>query len=235
MADDAVQQRTGEDLERAGLIVHSYDSLFAIRKRIRKISDIVIPIKGGLGTNQLGVGVVTFIVMVVIYGLVLVPAMSLMGIEPHILVAIAVLLGPPILVGQRIAKPMPHGKSIPSSVTSFLRRYLDDPIHRRGNPITTPKQPADMAVLHYHREWQMFPDFAMYAPGELDVTDDDTESRFVGERVNLQDWYDEMALTHHDEMLTERTTRSEVAAQEIGGRRDRASRVILPTTPEDED
>ena len=38
----------GDDLMAQGLIGMSYDSVFAIRKRVRKFGDFTIPLRGGL-------------------------------------------------------------------------------------------------------------------------------------------------------------------------------------------
>lgn len=229
MADEAPKARTPEELERAGLIAHSYDAFFSVRKRVRNINDITIPVRGGLSTNQIGVGVLVFFIQIVTYGLLLLPAMTLLGISPHPVVLLVWILGPAILVGQRIAKPMPHSKSIATTFTSKARRLLDDPIHRRGNPIPSPKQPYDMKVLHYQREWVMFDEYAQLIPGEADVTDPFTESGFARtEPVDLQTWYDDMAIAHRESMDQDRTSKDEVATKKVGSRRDRAAQVITP-------
>lgn len=228
--DDTVAQRSAEDLERLGLVAHSYDSLFAIRKVIRKINDIPIPFRGGLGTNQIGVAFLVFIAQIMLYGLVVLPLMSLLRIAPHPGFMLIWLLAPPILVGQRIAKPMAYGKSIGSTFTSFLRRHLDDPVHRRGIPVKNPAQPDGMPVLHYQREWEMFADYAELAPGEADVTDDITEARFASQAgtVDLQRWYDDQAINHHRELVTARNTRTDEASKQVRDRRGRAARVNRP-------
>ena len=68
-----------EDLEALGLIGHSYDSLFSIRKRIRKINDLVIPFRQGLTTAQIGTGFGVFVLQIISFGMIVVPFIGLFG------------------------------------------------------------------------------------------------------------------------------------------------------------
>jgi hypothetical protein len=226
-----------EDLEAQGLIANSYDALFSVRKRIRMINDLALPTRQGLATNQIGVGILAFILAVVTYGLVLVPILGLLGIARDPRLMIAWLFIPPVLAAQRIAKPMAYGKSIGGSFTSFLRFHLDDPIHRRGIPIPTPRQPDDRAVLHYQREWVPAAEVTPLMRGEGDFTDVATERRFAmatasvsgGQPLELQEWYDARARAHLDKESEERRVAAAKDEQTVQFRRGSSAKVLVPT------
>ena len=231
----------GEDLEALKLIGHSYDSLFSIRKRIRKINDLTIPLRQGLTTSQIGTGLVVFVVQIILFGMFIRPLFDLFGASvPWQLLALW-LLGPPVLAAQNIIKPMPYGKSIPGTVQSLLRAWLDDPIHRRGLPIATPKQPYETKVAHYQREWVPFEEYVADEEGEAPITDRATEERISfcnrslgDEEIDFQKWWDDKAeehlnLEHEANMVIEQDSEDN-----IGARRGTAASVIIPNTPPDE-
>lgn len=193
----ATSAKDAEDAEALGLVAHSYDSLFSIRKRMRKINDITIPLRRGLGTDQVGAAILTFIACVITFGIIVRPLVTLIGYEPGWRFILAWLIIPPLLVGQRIAKPMGYGKSIGGTVTSWMRYHLDDRIHRRGLPIKTPPLPPDEKRIHYQREWVIFDDYTNTVSGETDLSDPDTDRRFTNpEPLNLPQWMDDNARTN---------------------------------------
>lgn len=188
------------DLEAEGLYGTSYDSFFAIEKRVRKVQDLHIPTRAGLSTNQIAtffiVLVFSFLFQVFIFG----QLMSLLGIPGHWLLFTLVVFGPPLLSAWRVTKPMPSGKTIPGTVRSIVMYYLDDPVHRRGSPIKESKRPHDEFVQHYIRDWTVNQEFAAEIPGEGDWTDDETELLFsrASGTVNLQTWLDRKAIEHFE-------------------------------------
>lgn len=224
-----------EDLEAMGLIGHSYDSLFSVRKRIRKINDLTIPFRQGLTTSQLGTGAGVFVLQIITFGMIVVPLIGLFGERPPWQLTIIWLFGPPVLAAQNIVKPMPYGKSIPGTVQSVVRYYLDDPIHRRGLPIATPKQPYDQNVVHYQREWVGFEEYVGDEPWEAPISDQSTEKRFSfcnntfgDEEIDFQKWWDDKATKHLEAELEAKNIKQEHSESEIGARRGRATSVIEP-------
>lgn len=224
-----------EDLEAMGLIGHSYDSLFSIRKRIRKINDLVIPFRQGVTASQIGTGLGVFVFQVITFGMLVVPLFGLFGVRPPWQLTILWIFGPPIFAAQNIVKPMPFGKSIPGTIQSFLRYFLDDPIHRRGLPIPTPKQPYDETVVHYQREWVGFEEFVGHEPWEAPISDRATEERIsfcnrsLGEEeIDFQKWWDDKAIQHLEEEQDTKDVKQEDSDAEIGARRGRAATVLTP-------
>lgn len=227
--------RQEEDLEALGLIGHSYDTLFSIRKRIRKINDLVIPFRQGLTTSQIGTGLGVFILQVITFGMLIVPFLGLFGAQSPWQFTVLWLLGPPILAAQNIVKPMPYGKSIPGTVQSLMRYLLDDPIHRRGLPIATPRQPYDQTLAHYQREWVAFEQFVADEPWEVPISDRVTEERFSfcnrslgDEEIDFQQWWDGKAVAHLEAERDAKNTRQEDSDAEVGARRGRATTVLMP-------
>lgn len=224
-----------EDLDALGLIGHSYDSLFSIRKRIRKINDLVIPFRQGLTTSQLGTGVGVFVLQIITFGMFVVPLLGLFGASAPWQLTVIWLFGPPVLAAQNIVKPMPYGKSIPGTVQSIIRYYLDDPVHRRGLPIATPKQPYGTTLVHYQREWVGFEEFVGEEPWEEPISDRSTEERisfcnraFTQEEIDFQKWWDDKAIKHLEIEREAKDVRRDDTDEEIGARRGRATTVLEP-------
>jgi fluoride ion exporter CrcB/FEX len=216
-----------QDLESQGLIAHSYDSLFSIRKIIRKINDIQIPVKHGLATNQIGAFILGFVVSVILYGLIVVPLLNLLGVDRNAWITIGCLFGPPFLLAQRIAKPMAYGKTIGGTTSSWLRYLLDDRVHRRGLPIPTPRQPVDIPVQHYQRSWVLFQEFAQDHSAEQDWSDEVTEERLAGSVVPLQSWLDTRAKLHLEAEQSTARKRESDADLKANFKRGRAASVVM--------
>lgn len=188
------------DLEAEGLYGLSYDSFFAIDKRVRKIRDLHIPGRSGLSVPS----IITFFIVlffsllfqVFVFG----QLMSLFGIPGHWMLFTLVVLGPPVLCSWRVTKPMPHGKTIPGTVQSHLTYWMDDEVHRRGLPVKSPWQPSNEYVQHYQRDWTVNQEFAAEVPGEGDWTDPGTEGLFARTKgeVDLQEWMDGKAIAHYE-------------------------------------
>lgn len=217
-----------EDLEAKGLIAHSYDALFSIRKRIRKINDLAIPVRRGLGTDQIGVFVLLFVVCVILYGLVLAPAMTLLGIQKTPWFLFLWLIGPPALAAQQITKPLKYGKSIAGTINSKMRFYLDDRIHRRGLPVPPHDAPVNIPVAHYERSWVAGEDLAAVKPGEVDWTDHITENRMAGAPVNLETWMDTRQAENRAAEIVAATARRATVDRTVHYRRGSSATVLLP-------
>lgn len=221
----------GEDLESLGLICHSYNSLFTIRKRLRKINDITIPVKRGLATNQIGVFIAAFFASAIVFGLLIAPLMRVMHLpRPWWLILLA-LFGPPVLAAQQVAKPMAYGKSIAGSFRSLMRFHLDDRVHRRGLPVPTNRRPAGTRVAHWQREWQMVAPLAELRPELAPVSDPLTETRLAapsGIAVDLQTWLDAQSKQN---LKVEADARSASQSDEdlrIHHKRGAAAKVYVP-------
>lgn len=225
----ASEQKEEEDLEALGLVAHSYDALFSIRKRIRKINDLEIPLRGGVSTQQIGVVIVTFIVALMLFGFVISPIIRLLHIDLHPLITFGFIFGLPILAAQRAGTPMPYQKSINGSLASAMRYYLDDPIHRRGVPIKTPRRSDEVQTLHFARTWVMADNFAPYVPGEADLSDPVTESRLrENPAEDLQGWYDARARQHLNEERESNAARKTDDAAAVHHLRGDAASVYIP-------
>lgn len=199
------------DLEAEGLVAYSYDDFFKIDKRIRKVQDIYLPTRTGISVPQIAtfflVLMLSFITQVLVVG----PLFGVLGVREHILVFLAVVFGPPILCAWRVTRAMPHGKTIPGTVQSMARYFLDDELHRRGRPVRAPRQPREGFVQHYQRDWTVAQEYAAEIVGEEDWTDPVTEARFAtGPAVNLQSWMDEKAIEHH---ATDQETKRQAKAK----------------------
>lgn len=210
------------DLEEEGLYGSSYDSFFAIDKRVRKIQDLYIPTRSGLPVNQ----IITFFVVLVfalfLQVFIVGQFFSLVGWNEPAIVFWGILLGIPILASWRVSKPFPSAKSIPGTLRSAVTYLLDDPVHRRGRPIKTNRRPLDEFVQHYQRDWTVSQEFAAEIPGEGDWTDDETENLFnrsASERVNLQQWMDSKAIDHFEAEVAarSRTTSKEITVHDRRG------------------
>jgi len=205
----------GEDLERKGLVGHSYDSFFAIDKRIRKFGDFYVPLRQGLRTSQIAVFIVSCLVTIILQALLISPLLSLIGIKVGVWAFLTIIIGVPALISCRSVKPMPYHKSIAGTLRSLIRTLLDSPVHRRGVPIKTPKRPVDQFVQHYLREWAVASDYTAELGAEAEWTDPRTEqllARSTG-HVDLQTWMDDQALAHaaeQDRQKQHRTTQSHV-------------------------
>lgn len=198
------------DLEAEGLYGMSYDSFFAIDKRVRKIQDLHIPTRAGLTVPQIMTFFFVLVISFLLYVLVIGQILSLLGISLGWMGLLVFVLGPPILCSWRVTKPMPHGKSIPGTVQSYVKYYMDDEVHRRGRPVPLPKQPDDQFVQHYMRDWTVNREFAAEFPGEGDWTDPHTEALFARGTgaVDLQSWMDAKALANFEAENAKKETRT---------------------------
>lgn len=149
MADSS---KNPNDLSNAALQAHSYTGVFKIERRIRKVNDFAVPMRGGLVPAQVGTFVAVLLVSTILWFALLNPLLHLIfGDQSTLPIAITAILGPAILAGHRIGKPMPHGKTIRGWLRSRIRRYLDDEWHRGGLPIK--ERPHHDTELHLHRHW----------------------------------------------------------------------------------
>lgn len=224
-----------EDYEALGLIAHSYDALFAIRKKIRKIQDITIPLRNGITNAQIGTAMGVFLIQCITLGLFINPLFAIFGATPHWFFIVLWIIGAPILAAQKIVKQMPAGKTIPGTLKSISRYFLDDPIHRRGMPIDTPAQPYDLSVPHFQREWTPFEEQVQNEPWEADITDTFTEGRMQKARsffadqpeTDFQQWWDGKAEEHLKQEYEALNVRKEEDQHEIGARRGPLATVIV--------
>jgi hypothetical protein len=208
-----------EDLEGRGLIAHSYSSFFKIRKRMRKIQDISLPFRRGLGVEQFLTFLLVLVVMLVIYGTLLLPLMSFAGWNFNWQFYLVYFLAPAFLAASRAGKPMKSGKTIPGTVRSWLHKLLDDPVHRRGVPMR--RRPVDGRRLHYARVWQAHPQLAPYLPPGA------TDPAQPVDGVDLDEWLGETLAEYRraDEQQKPQTDAEGEWRRRVRGTTDR---VVLP-------
>ena len=222
MAEDA-----DIDLEAEGLYGMSYDSFFAIDKRVRKIQDMPVPTRAGLTVPQIGTFFIVLFISFFLYVFGLGQLLSLLGISLGWMGLVFFVFGPPILCSWRVTRPMPHGKSIPGTVQSYFRYYLDDEVHRRGRPVPPEKRPLDEPVQHYLRYCVVAEEFAAEVPVEGDWTDPHTEMLFARavDSPDLQSWMDAKAVAHFEAASEDKTSHTEHEIT-VHDRRGRAATVI---------
>ena len=177
----------GDDLMAQGLIGMSYDSVFAIRKRVRKFGDFTIPLRGGLTYAQLGTGLITLVVMFFVYAIVVAPLSAAMRLSPlsNLGLMAFVLFAPPVIVAQRMIAPMPHGKTIGGYLRSLMRFTFDDKVYRRGRPIDTPTTHREGPMRHDWIVWEPAEEFSEELSTDLLLTRESIERRFTGTVTDL--------------------------------------------------
>ncbi|BDZ52433.1 hypothetical protein GCM10025867_46740 (plasmid) [Frondihabitans sucicola] len=144
MADESAQAATQ-------ITVENYTAVSKIRKRIRSIGDMAVPLKRGLGEDQLVAILGTLALLGIIYGLVLAPIVHLLHITLTWAAFAVYLIVPTFLAAQKIGTPMKSAKTVSGTVSSLLRSLLDDPVHRRGVPQA--RKTVTGRRLHYQRQW----------------------------------------------------------------------------------
>jgi len=179
------------------LIVENYTDVSRISKRVRKIHDMVIPLRRGLGQDQVVAGFLTLVALAIIFFTLIRPTLQLLNVQPNWVMYVIYFVGPVILVGQKISAPMPSGKTISGTMTSFMRFHMDDPIHRRGIP--QPKRPARGRRLHYAREW--VPSNGYTANSFATGMGDDALT-YTG-RADLEKWMATQTVAHREEQVSE--------------------------------
>lgn len=177
-----------EDLEALGLIGHSYDHLFAIRKRMRKLGDFTIPLRGGLTYTQVVTALVSLVVSFLMYALVVSPITILIGVEGKAATAVMALtiLGPPVLLTQKAVSPMPDHKSISGWMRSWWRFHTDDKVYRRGRPINPPTYHRPGRVRHVWRVWEPTDQWAHLVDDYTPTTRATVERAFTGTVTDLE-------------------------------------------------
>ena len=177
------------------------------------------------------------IVQIITFGLLVVPVLRITGIGMHWWIPVLWLLAPTVLVAQRVAKPMAYGKSIGQAFSSWVRYQLDDTTHRRGVPIAPRRHAPDEVVVHYQREWVMYPEYAAEEAAERDVTDPITESRLRrDDATSMSGFMDEHTRIRAQQAAELRAERNTFDAEEIYSRRAVNSTVVDPddyTPPND--
>jgi hypothetical protein len=215
----------GEELEGRGLVAHSYSTFFKIRKRMRKLQDITLPFRRGIGVEQFLTFLLVVFLSLVLYGTLLSPLFALIGISPNWQFYLLYFFGPAALAGSRVGKPMKSGKTISGTVRSYTRKLLDDPVHRRGVPMRS--RPVVGWRMHYMRAWQPDPALAQHLPpGATGIV-----PAASGTPVDLEEWL----ATAAKEMKVE--TPEPVSDEDQWRRRVRGNtdRVVLPSEYEHEE
>lgn len=191
MADEAVQAATQ-------ITVENYTSVAKIRKRIRSINDVAIPLKRGLGEDQLVAILLTLALLGIIYGLVLAPIITLFHLKLTWAFFAIYLIAPCFFTAQKIGTPMKSGKTISGTMTSFARSLLDDPVHRRGVP--QPRKAVTGRRLHYQREWLATDKAQAVAP----LASGEGDERYHYEDVSFLDrWMAEHSVQHEEKREAE--------------------------------
>jgi len=175
-----------EDLEAEGLIAYSYTNVFKIKKRMRRIQDIVIPLREGISVEQFMTFFAALAVMGILYAIFAAPIVTIFHAELGWQFFLLWYLTPAVLASQRISKPMPNSKTIPGALGSWLRSKLDDPVHRRGVPL--PRRPRTGKALHFQREFTLHPQFAGEAMAPLRNPVSDEGLTYKGEIIDLEEF-----------------------------------------------
>ena len=185
-----------KDLEAEGLVAQSYTGFFRIRKRIRKIQDIVVPLREGLGVDQLAMFLLAAAIMGILYGALVSPIVNIFEIKLTVPFFLLWFIVPGFFAAQRVSKPMPHGKTIPGYVFSQIRHLLDDPVHRRGIPLV--KAPRRGKAFHFQREFVVHPKFAEDALTPALNAADDSDRFYYGEPIMVEEFMASRSATHSE-------------------------------------
>lgn len=160
-----------DDMRDTSLHAHSYTGVFKIERRIRKINDFYVPLRGGLVPAQVGTFVVVLLVCAALWFALFNPLLHMLfGDQSTVMIAIFAILGPALLAAHYIGKPMPDGKTIKGLLRGRLRRYLDDEWHKGGMPIRQRRNPTEK-VLHIQRPWSPDGEGAAYIADVVGKTD----------------------------------------------------------------
>lgn len=167
-----------EEMERQGLVGHSYDHLFSVTKRLRK----GIPLREGLTWAQIGYGLSTAVIMLVAYIVFFAKAVNSIASQPAVraLLAFTIIFGPAWVVSQRVASPMPGGKTISGYISSAIRFWLDDPVHRRGRAVDKNRIRREGTQRHDMREWVPTSEYSEPYGTNSPSTRVSTEKSFTG-------------------------------------------------------
>lgn len=164
MADEA--NRGGE--ESGAYKAYSYSGAFQIRKVMYRVQDVDLPFRRGLRVEQFLVFLLVVFISFVAYQLLISPVLSLIGIPENFMLAALIVLGPATMASVRVGQPMPHNKTIPGTIMSFLSYHLDDEWHRRGMPVPRSVTPDLNEVEgNYLRTWAVDPMYENEATGAL--------------------------------------------------------------------
>lgn len=207
-------------LDARGLIAHSYSTFFKVRKRMRKIQDLQLPFRRGVGIEQVMTFLLVLVLLLIIYATFLMSLFSVLGWSPPWQFYVLYFFGPPLLAGSRIGRPMKSGKTIFGTVRSYLRKLLDDPVHRRGMPLRN--RPQTRLTAHFMRVWQADPTFERYLPSGATYQD-----RPTSHQVDLDDW---IQRTISERLMGKDRGKSSAAEDDAWRRRMRGttSQVMLP-------
>jgi hypothetical protein len=212
---------TDDDPDARGLIARSYSTFFKIRKRIRKVQDIKLPFRRGVGVEQFVTFFLVLIVLAILYGALFAPLFALTGIHLNWQMYLLYFLAPSMLAAVRVGKPMKSGKTIPGTVRSWLRKTLDDPVHRRGVPMR--RRPVTGLCAHYLRVWRAHPRLGPYLPRGATYGDSGQGG------VDLDAWLGE-TLT----ILAARPGAVAAGADGHAGRTTSRTRVLVPDDVDDD-
>lgn len=196
-------------LEEQGLVAISYDAFFSIDTRIRKIDTISLTRQGFTPQQFAAFGITAFAVLMIL-ALVVVPLLNLVGLSMSWQMLLISLIGLPALAGWAVMQPMPSGKSLFGTITSWVRFRCDDTEHRRGVPVPPSPRSQTAFVQHLQREWVMYDEVAVALPDEMAWTDPVTaahKARAVG-HVDYQTWLDAKAVAHWNAAQDAATTKS---------------------------
>lgn len=156
-SDDAIDKKQRNDWLVAN-VGTSYTQAFDIRQVMYRIQNMDLPFRRGIRVEQFLMFFAMVAVMFILWFVVLSPLFGWIGIALPWTFILVFFLAPPILMTVRIGKPLPHGKSIFGTATSWIRYRLDDEWHRRGMPQRY--KPNLRAQGNYLRTWTVDPQFA---------------------------------------------------------------------------
>lgn len=191
----------------------SYTNLFNIRRRVRKINDLYIPLRNGVAPEQFFAFFGTLFFLIIAWFVIIGPVLNLLTSDIGLQIYALYFLGPPILMAQKIGKPMPNAKSISGWARSKLRWRLDDRVHRRGIPIAARNDPGRQ--FQYLRVWEPDAEGAAYLAEYFEKPDLHRDQAWTTsptdalaqDAVPLADWVNEKFDNHTSAEQTVRADR----------------------------
>jgi hypothetical protein len=187
---------------------------------MRKLQDISLPFRRGVGVEQFITFILVIIVLLIVYGTLVAPLLSLTHTHLNWQFYLLYFLGPATLAGSRVGKPMKSGKTISGSIRSWTRKRLDDPVHRRGVPLR--RRPVTKARIHYWRVWQAHPMLARHLPAGSMYEEKPVDR---AGRVDIDDWLERVVTSRLDRKPVNAESEEDAWRRRVRGT---TGRVVLP-------
>jgi hypothetical protein len=158
-----------QQAEDEAYVIRDYTEAFVVRKTIRRLGRVHIPLREGLLVSDVKVFGTTLIIWLFVFGLVINSLVTAVGTVlglgrlsgiPYLLV----LLTPPLVATFASRTPVRHRMTITGLVRTGVRQLLDDPVHRRGVPVRPDPTPVAYRIVVWTPDEDRLPRLASAKP-----------------------------------------------------------------------